>query len=303
MKKPVLSRRAYVLLSVLGFGLGFALCVWIVLWQGMGAGDIGALQATFSARSSGLLFLLTAALMYSGEKKWELLATAWSGTTGQKLPHSFFRRHYIWQNWIGMFVPPSLAIILGRSVASRSSAGNLRSGFWNGVFDQLTDFALLCAFLPGSAAVLLVGSGWGWFLGGCVFGVAGFAATGLALRRFLPEQLRPYYWQIFFWSLTRAALIVLRLMIGVWALGLSFPLLSVASLTPIVSFTALIPLIPGNLGLAEWGWVGGLVYAGQTAREAALYAFGYRLLVMVAQTILLGLNELHVALGKAKTAL
>ncbi len=54
-----------------------------------------------------------------------------------------------------------------------------------------------------------------------------------------------------------------------------------------MAFVALLPLTPGNLGTAEWGWVGVLTLAGEGAVEAALLALGTRLLALVAQSAVL----------------
>ena len=91
-------------------------------------------------------------------------------------------------------------------------------------------------------------------------------------KRWMPEELHGALWPVFGWSFARAALTVLRLVVGVQALGLFLSGLKVAAVAPLVSVLALIPLTPGNLGVAEWGWQGALVYAGEGAVAAALYA-------------------------------
>jgi len=281
--------------SLLALSTGLALCVGLAVWQGVNVADGTALAASFSWFWASIVLLITAALMYCGERKWALLAATWTAPEALHPAPAFLRRHYLWQNWIAQFVPPSLAIIVGRGLASaQMPGGGMRRGVLSGLFDQATDFALLCAFLPGAALVLFADANWTGFVGGCAVGVALMTGVGLLIRPLCPLPMREAFWPLLNWSLTRALLTLLRLLIGVYALGLFVPLLPVATLTPIVSFVALLPLTPGNLGLAEWGWVGGLAAMGTSAHVAALYALGFRLLVLVAQTILLGLNEAYV---------
>jgi len=288
-----MAKRSFPFLSVLSFVGGIALCVALALSQEVTASDAGVLLASYSLFGTFLVVLLTAALMFCGERKWALLAHAWT-PAAQKPPAAFLRRHYLWQNWAAQFVPPALAIVIGRGLASRRMpGGTMQSGIISGLFDQATDFILLCALLPGSFLFFFAGAGSAGFVVGAMLGVLLVAAMGAGLRRFCPEPLRTIFWPLFHWSLARALLTLWRLLIGVLALGLAIPLLPVAALTPVVSFVALIPLTPGNLGLAEWGWVGGLAADGVDAHEAALYALGFRLLVLVAQTLLLGLNEAY----------
>lgn len=299
-----MTRLSAFVLTLGSLLLGFALCVGLVLWQGIGAAEMRLLRAGFSPLWSALVLLLTAALMFCGERKWAVLSAAWHGGEGAEPAKGFFRRHYLWQTWMGQFVPPSLAIVLGRGWAARAMRGvGALSGVTNGLFDQATDFALLCAFLPAGALVLWAGAGWGGFIWGSCFGVALVALLGKQLFRWTPASLRESYWSIFGWSLARVALTLLRLLAGVYAFGFSLSLLAVSALTPVVGLLALLPLTPGNLGLAEWGWVGGLVFAGESAHDAALYALGFRVLVLVAQTILLGLNEAHVLHSQPNAAL
>jgi len=271
---------------------------------GVGGGDVRALLAQFSFFWAGVVLFLTAALMFSGERKWALLDAAWHGYACTPPASGFYRRHYLWQNWVGQFVPPSLAIVLGRGWAARCRHGTgALSGVTNGLFDQLMDLALLCAFLPAGAFVVWGGAGWLGFLLGSGAGIGMAALAGFVLRRWLSAPLQKVFWSLFGLSAARIVLLIVRLLAGVYAFGFSFPLLDVAALTPMVGLVALIPLTPGNLGLAEWGWVGGLVYVGGAAQEAALYALGFRLLVLVAQTVLLGLNEAHVRFRKTNPAL
>ena len=282
-------------LTLLSLALGLALCVWLFMHVEVSAADWRGVWASLSPMSCLGVFALSALLMLSGARKWAILSRAFHGEAGQEPEAGFFLRHYLWQNWIGQFVPPSLAIILGRGWAARAMPElRIRSGIWNGLLDQALEFALLMAFVPASLWVLLYGGGVIAFLLGAGAGVVLLAAATAFVLRWVPEALRGAVWPVFGWSFVRVALTIARLVVGVQALGLFLSGLNVAAVAPLVSVLALIPLTPGNLGLAEWGWQGALVYAGEGAVAAALYAVGFRALTLIVQTLLLGLNEAYV---------
>lgn len=292
------------LLSVLSLLFGIGLCVGLVLWQGLKGPDVFFLIEGFSFFWVFSVFFLTWALMICGERKWILLAKGFYGDRGREPYTGFFFRHYLWQNWIAQFVPPTLALTLGRGWAARRMEGvSVFSGIGNGLIDLATDFAFLCAILPGAFLVLFKNGGWVEFFYGAACGLAVLVLVGFGVRRFVKGSLRNIFWDVCFLSFARVFLVLLRLLAGVKAFSFGLALLPVVALTPVVALVSFIPLTPGNLGLAEWGWVGGLAYAGQSTRDAALYAIGFRLLVLVAQTLLLGLNEAYVRLGKKPFAL
>lgn len=288
-----------ILLTVIGLAVGGALCVYVFAQAEVGAADWLALLSSYSLPACLVVLLLTHALMVSGARKWAILSQAMHGEAGQEPTSAFFLRHYLWQNWIGQFVPPSLAIILGRGFAARTMPGvRVLSGLWNGILDQALEFALLLSFIGGSVLVLWFGGGVLAFLLGSAGGVAALALVAFIGQRWIPETLRAALWPLFGWSFVRAALTVLRLVVGVQALGLFLSGLKVAALAPVVSILALIPLTPGNLGIAEWGWQSGLVWVGEGVIAATLYAAAFRVLILIAQTLLLGLNEAYVYFSK-----
>lgn len=284
------------------FLLGLFLCFGLLLWLQTEANDWGILLHGFSMPWAAVFLVLTALLMIIGARKWALMSQALHQAAEPTV--GFFLRHYLWQNWVGQFVMPSLTIILGRGLAAKSMAGvSKRSGSWSGLLDQAMEFGLLLALLPGTALVVCNGWGWSGFFFGSFVGLS-FAAVlaEIVCRKIIPS-LHAVFWPLFGWSFLRISLTLLRLLVGVKALGLSLSLLAVTAVAPFVSLVGVVPFTPANLGLAEWGWVGGLAYAGQSARDAALYAIGFRLLVLVAQTLLLGLNEAYVHFGKKASAL
>lgn len=292
MNRRALRRAVFVALS-LAFGL--ALCVYVFRQAQIGWNDLNTLRHSLSPLACLVVLVLSHALMLVGARKWAILSAALRGPDAAQPDDAFFLRHFLWQSWVGQFVPPSLAIILGRGLAERFGAGGrISTGLWSGLLDQAMAFALLSSFAGGSVLVLFYGGGVVAFLSGAAGGVAPAACLAWSARRWLvPEVLRQAVWPLFFWSFVRGVLVILRLVIGVQALGLFLSCLYVAALSPVISLLALIPLTPGNLGIAEWGWQAGLVWTGQGVVAATLYAAGFRLLILVAQTLLLGFNELY----------
>ncbi len=286
------------LIAIAGLGLGGALCFSVFSKAQSGLDDWMALGSSLSFIHCLVVFVVSHALMVSGARKWAILSHALHGEDGREPSERFFLRHYLWQNWIGQFVPPSLSIVLGRAWAARAMPQlRLRSGLWNGILDQALEFALLLSFVGGSFFVFAAG-GVVAFLAGAGGGVAVLALAAWIAQRWMPDGLRAALWPLFGWSCVRAALTVLRLVVGVHALGLFLSPLKVAALAPLVSVLALIPLTPGNLGIAEWGWQAGLVWVGEGVVAATLYAAAFRVLILVVQTLLLGLNEAYVAFTK-----
>ena len=285
-----------------GLVLGLGLCVALVWRLGVSQEDVLRLVSGVSGLHVAIVFLLTALLAWSGARKWalwsEALCAAGQKTECESAPP--YLRHMIWQSWLGQFVPPSLAVILGRGMAEKKET-SFRSGAISGTLDQAMEFLFLAALLPAGIAVLWFHKGFAEFLGLTALGWFLAATTTYVVAR----QVRPawcfYLVRLMGWSMLRVALTVLRLVWGAPALGLSIDLLAIAAASPVVALLALIPLTPGNLGLAEWGWVGALAFAGTNPLEAGLLALGFRLLVLVAQTLLLGGYEAYVSFTKART--
>ena len=287
------------MMTVGGLALGFALCVSLFQHVQLSGEDFAALAGSMTSALALLsvfgVVVLSYLLMIAGARKWALLSHALHGEAGREPSRGFFLRHYLWQNWIGQFVPPSVAIIAGRGVAARAMPDvTARSGLWNGVLDQGLEFILLASLLGGSFMVFLNGGGWLALIGYGVAGVAAVFGAAWVGQRWLPAALRAVLWPVLGWSLARVLLTTLRLVIGVWAFSLSLSALSVVAATPVVGMLAVIPLTPANLGIAEWGWQGVLAFAGENSVQAALYPVGFRVLVLLAQTLLLGVNEVFV---------
>ena len=281
-------RATKIVLSLLAIALGAGLCFWLYFSLNVRASDWETLLDGLSLPWCLAVFVLSGLLMVSGALKWALLSRAMHGDGGKEPEDGFFFRQYLWQNWIGQFVPPSLAIVGGRAWATRRMKGvAMLSGVGNGFLDQILELAFFVVLLPAAIFVLSGQGGWISFLLLSVAGVGVLAGIMWLGRRRLPAPL----WRLFGLSLARVALTILRLISGIYAFGLPIAALAVAAAAPVVSLLSLIPLTPANLGIAEWGWTGLLALAGESALFAALFALGFRLLVFIAQTLLLGLNE------------
>lgn len=276
-----------------GLALGLLLCWGLIVRLNIQPADALRLMTQLSWPSVVGVFLLTGLMAWTGAHKWSLWAQAFAGPSPEKTETPNYLRHMIWQSWIGQFVPPSLAVIVGRGMAERHGA-SFRQGALSGVYDQAMEFLFLSAMLVASVAVL-------WFkkdfLTFVVLSLLGWAmAYGLVYL--IARKVRPflcfYLPRLMLWSMVRVALTVARLVLGAPALGLSIDLLSIAAASSVVALLALIPLTPGNLGIAEWGWVGVLSFAGNDAFQAGLLALGFRVLVLVVQTLLLMGYEAYV---------
>ncbi|MFA6280631.1 MAG: hypothetical protein WC612_07595 [Bdellovibrionales bacterium] len=289
--------------TVGGLALGLGLCVFLFLHVHLTTHDFAVAAQSFSIGPCLVVLFLTYLLMLMGARKWALLSASFHGAAGREPSCGFFMRHTLWQNWIGQFVPPSVAIVAGRGLATRTMEGaSAKEGLWSGLWDQGMEFALLCGFLLGAFGVLGAGYGWAAFFALSALGLGLIAGGARVGRRWLPVALRPILWPALGWSLARVSLTILRLVAGIGATGALLSPLNVVVATPVTGLLALIPLTPGNLGLAEWGWQGVLAYAGENPVQAALYPVAFRVLVFVAQSLLLGGYEafLFIINGKNK---
>jgi hypothetical protein len=270
------------------FASGLLLCVALVLHLQVRTGDWVRLLNGLSWPWVLVVTVLTVLLWWSGARKWALWSLALHGEAGGEPSSGFFFRNFAWQNWAGQFVPPPLAIILGRGWATRHMPGvSMRAGAGNATLDQALEFLLLAGFLP--AAVLVLHQHASWIVWGPVagLGMAGVASAVWFFRSRLPIGSNAFLLPILGWSAGRVLLTVTRLVVCAPALGLAIDPSSIMAAAPVVALLALIPLTPGNLGIAEWGWAGVLTYAGASPVDASLLAVGARLLLLVVQSLLI----------------
>lgn len=283
-----MNKRWMIFRVVVGLALGLALCVALYAHLEVKSGDWERLWGGLSWSWTAIVLGLTMLHWWSGARKWAVWSLALHGAAGKEPAAGFFLRHIAWQNWYGQFLPPTLAIVLGRSWAARHMPGvNWRAGAGNGIYDQAMEFLLLSSLLPAAWLVLRDHVGvmvWGPV---AVAGMAVMAALIGLSRRWLPERLGPFLPSLLAWSALRVVVVIARLVAGAPALSLAIDWASIAATAPVVALLMIVPLTPGNLGIAEWGWVGVLAYGGTDPVEAGLMAVGFRLLMIAVQTALL----------------
>ena len=90
-------------------------------------------------------------------------------------------------------------------------------------------------------------------------------------------------------SFLRFLLIYVRVAIVLMAIGQTIPLGTVSLAFPLVQASQLLSLTPGNIGIAEWSWVGLIAFQGGPIEAAAAFALILRIAgfgAVVAATIL-----------------
>ncbi len=279
--------------ALAGMSVGLSLCAALVLRFDVQSHDWIRLFHNVSWPWVIAVVTLTVLLWWSGARKWALFSSALHGDSGKEPASGFFLRHFAWQNWLGQFVPPALAIVLGRCWASRRMPGvGVRAGAGSAIYDQAFEFVLLMGLLPAAYTVLSDHAVWFVWVPMAVLGVW-FAASAIFLCRcWLPQGIQEHLGALLGWSALRVVLTVVRIIAGAPALGFNIEPAHIVAASPVVAILALIPLTPGNLGLAEWGWSGVLIYAGTASLTAGLFALGFRLLIYGVQTAVLAAQEL-----------
>jgi hypothetical protein len=281
------------IIAVLGLIVGLGLFCGLFLWLIDQPVAWGAHWQNVSFMGFVGVFVLTFPLMAWGARKWAVLADLMHGAAGVEPRRGYFLRHYTWQSWIGQFIPPSLAIILGRGVVARQMGGDLRArdGFWSAFWDQGLEFAVLVGMMPASVLLL-----WGgevgelfWFL--LAAGVFLVLPVGYLFFFIFQKKILGRFYALFFLSVGRVFWLTLRLVVGSFALGLPFDPSLIVAAVPFVSCLSLLPFVPGNLGLAEWGWVGVMALGGADPALVAYYAIAFRLMSLLSQTILVAICE------------
>ncbi len=283
------------LLSFLSLSLGIGLCFGLASFLELSANDIHQMFTHNGWPAVFLLpFSLTILLMFTGAYKWKILSQAFAkdGVHGQDNKFSFFMRHYLWQNWVGLFVPPSIAIIAGRGIAQRHDAG-FKSGAFSGFLDQGLEFLFTLVLIPTGLMFLLKEIGGTELLSYSLVLHLLLAALLWFVALFWRPALKTYFLPVLFLSSLRVFLTLVRLAVGAMTLGLALSFWDIFSSGPVVALVSLIPMTPGNLGVAEWGWTGILVWAGGNPVDAGLLAIGFRLLIIAIQTMLLGFYEVY----------
>lgn len=275
-----------------GMAAGLLLCWALIAHLGIRSEDWARLLRDMSWPWACGVASLSAFLWWSGAHKWALWARALHGEAGSEPAPKFFLRHCTWQSWFGLFLPPPVAVLVGRSWAARHMPGvGWRGGAGSAFYDQFMEFALLAGLLPAAVLVLYAHAGGTVWLPTAIAGMLAVGGGFWLFRARLPRGTEPFLPSLLLWSALRVLVTVTSYVIGAKALGLALDPLHIAAAAPVVALLFLIPVTPGNLGLAEWGWVGVLAYAGSNALDAGLFALGFRLLMVLVQNVLLLVNE------------
>ena len=301
------NKTFQILGALAGLALGFGLFSALLFWMEDKSAHWVSLLHNFSIFGFLGILILSHFLMLCGARKWAVLSHALDGVAGREPKVGFFLRHYLWQNWIGQFVPPTFAIVLGRGFAARRLATcgfavseptsnsptqvGVRGGLYSGLLDQAMEFALLVGMIPAGAMFLWAHVSVGIFFLLSVLGIIAAIGGIYAMAFLFQKKLLPFILPLLVWSVVRVFLIIVRLVLGSMTLGLMLDPLAIIAAMPMVSLFALLPLTPGNLGIIEWGWVGVMASAGSDPVQVGLYAIGFRALVLAAQTLLVWVHE------------
>ncbi len=273
-------RKKYLLQSLLGLSLGAVLCVALARHTRIDGAMLHDLLQRFDPLYAGLCLLLSMAMLETGVRKWAYLDVHFDGHTLR--PHRYYLRHYIWQNWLAQILPGTVALILGRALVTHAGGEkNWKRGLRSGLIDQLSELFVLLAFLPGTFWQLYTQGSFAFWLGQ---GLLTLLAATLLGHKILPRVILP---AVIGWSFLRIAAITLRLVFGALVFALPVGSAAIAYATPLATLTALLPLTPGNLGLAEWGWTYALQLWQVDLTAAALYLLSFRLLAFALQSLLL----------------
>lgn len=268
----------------IGLGLGLGLC-WLLVAH-VGVLKTQATQFHFSWPALSGVLILSWLLLEAGAAKWACLDRLLERSAPQE--HSYYRRHLAWQNWLAQILPATATIIASRAFVTHQAADrSWRRGLENGIIDQASEFLIILAFIPASLWQLYGSISFLLWLSTGLF--TAYAATIIGMILWPQYVMR----EVMLWSGVRVALLSLRLVLGALALGVPLNLWHIAYATPPATLTALLPLTPGNLGIAEWGWTYVLALWHADPAVAALYALGFRGLIFAAQTLLLPLAHRH----------
>lgn len=215
------------------------------------------------------------------------------------------------------FLPLVVATPVLRSLAARYATGmSIVDGALASVIEQAFDvLAFLLLFVPTlfvfSLALAGVGVGFATWIavaalaGGSVFLLLG-AGPERILGRLVRRVLRAERWaavlqaiagidvrlqrRMLCLSLLRNGAILARVMIIAAAAGFTLPVVHLVYGHTIVQASQLAAITPGNLGLAEWTWVGALGYLGHETAMVAIFALTLRMVSIVSYILVAGLT-------------
>jgi hypothetical protein len=231
-----------------------------------------------------------------GAVKWHLIS-------GVPSPRAFFYTHFTAQAMlIGQFLPVPVAVAVNRAAVMKLKQNvAVKKGVLNAFYDMGFDFLVAALLMPVSFLQWLYGFSF------CIWLAAGIliiTAAGFLLMR--APKILPGKWlakpvlageharglltprligPMMLLSAARFALVIVRLMLGVVAIGIAVPFAIVAYATPPATMSSLLMLTPANLGIAEWSWAYLLALWHVPVAVGALYGVSFRILVFMAQLV------------------
>ncbi|MCB2059968.1 MAG: flippase-like domain-containing protein [Novosphingobium sp.] len=306
--KPVWSRTAAIVWSLVLFVLALACTVALGAWSGLTAGD--ALQTLVSAplwlvaAITGLTVLQVA---FSALKWQRVLAK--TGGEQQGVPFSFYYGCTALAAFMSQFLTVYLASIIVRGWAVKRWHGlNASHGAGTSLFEQVFDVLVLVVMaLPALIVWSLGGTLGQWAMvtvaaliaGAACLRFVGPAIGALAvLERFLPKMRKlvelferstsagllsqRFMFEIYALSVLRYFTLLVRAPLLIVAFGLPLAMSDIVPGFTIVQATQLAAITPGQLGIREWTWSGILALRGYDLQLAAHFAIDLRIIGMLA---------------------
>ncbi|MDX1402341.1 MAG: hypothetical protein R3245_10490, partial [Kiloniellales bacterium] len=86
-------------------------------------------------------------------------------------------------------------------------------------------------------------------------------------------------------SLIRYLTILARVIVIAWAANFAFPIVDLVYGHTVVQSAQLAAVTPGNLGLAEWTWMGALSYLGHGLATIALFSLTVRIVSVASYVV------------------
>lgn len=268
--------------SLGGIGIGLALCWFLAAHLDLTAAKAATLLTNINWVAALGVLGTSWLMLETGARKWACLDRRRDHRQPQ--PHSYYQGHMAWQSWLAQILPSIATVIMGRALVTQIAAErDWRRGFKSALIDQLSELLIILAFIPASLWQLWQDIPFSLWLGTGL--ITTIVATQVGMKLWPNYALR----EVILWSGARVALITLRLVLGAATFGLPLVAAHIAYATPLATLAVLVPLTPGNLGLAEWSWTYALTLWHEDPATAALYALGFRALIFLAQTMLLPL--------------
>lgn len=307
------------LILVLTGVLAAALLVALVVFADVSLGELSAALGRATGLHVPIILVGTMGHMVCSALKWRLVMKRLEPEATRVLGFSFFFFYSCLAASLAQFVPLYISSVAVRGIAARlhSRVSFLRGAMSSG-YEQMLDVYVLVLLVLPTVAVLLVGGGpvaWGILAAGSVCVGGGILSlssrathpdspTARAFARLSTSHLRPLrsmlrrarsfglfdarlLLQLYGLALVRYVSMFVR--VAVIAAGLfALPVVPDALYGfTLVQAMQIASLTPGNLGIAEWGWVGSLTAFGHPLDMAAVFAITLRLLAFVSILVML----------------